>query len=116
MANTFLAGGRPQHAEENLAALNGHLQTDSHLAAHLASRFHLSLPTARLSSHALLALNNYTSSVKGANGGKDGSAAAATEELASRLLARLGARSEDQAVVFLYVTLAATCNCVLTVP
>lgn len=61
----------------------------------------MSLPTARLSSQALVALNTYTSSAKGPDGGKEGSAMGEAEELAARAWARLGARSENQAVVFL---------------
>ena len=65
--------------------------------------FHVSLPTARLSSQALVSLNTYTSSAKGPDGGKDGSAMGEAEELAGRAWARLGGRGESQAVVFLYV-------------
>ena len=78
-----------------------HLQSDTNLTAHLASRFHVSLPTARLSSHGLIALNTYTSSTKGPDGGKDGSAMAGAEDLAERTWLRLGHRSENQAVIFL---------------
>jgi len=63
--------------------------------------FHVSLPTARLSSQALIALNTYTSSGKGPNGGKEGSTMGEAAELAARAWARLGGRSEDQAVLFL---------------
>lgn len=101
MAGTFLGAGAPQHAQDSVPSLPPHLQSDTHITAHLASRFHVSLPTARLSSHGLIALNTYTSSQKGPDGGKDGSAMGATEELASRAFARLGQRSENQAVVFL---------------
>lgn len=65
--------------------------------------FHVSLPVARLSSQALISLNTYTSSTKGPDGGKVGSAMGETEDLAGRAWARLGGRGEDQAVVFLYV-------------
>lgn len=64
-------------------------------------RFHVSLPTARLSSQALVCLNTFTSSTKGPDGGKEGSAMGEAEELAKRAWARLGARGEDQAIVFL---------------
>ncbi|KAI9706982.1 MAG: hypothetical protein M1820_004570 [Bogoriella megaspora] len=93
--------GQPQHATASLPALPPHLQSDTHLTAHLASRFHVSLPTAQLSSHGLISLNTYTSSAKGPNGGKEGSAMGESEELASRAWTRLGARGEDQAVVYL---------------
>ena len=64
-------------------------------------RFHISLPTAHLSSQALIALNTYTSSAKGPDGGKDGSAMGEAEDLAGRMLARLGVRGENQAAIFL---------------
>ncbi|KAI9667053.1 MAG: hypothetical protein M1829_005594, partial [Trizodia sp. TS-e1964] len=57
--------------------------------------------TAHLSSHALITLNSYTSSAKGPNGGKEGSAMRGAEELAARIWSRLAARSENQAVLFL---------------
>jgi chitin synthase len=94
----------PAHAQASLPALPAHLQDDTHLTAHLASRFHVSLPTAQLSSHAIIALNTYTSSAKGPDGSKEGSAMGAAEDLASRAWTRLGARQENQAVVFLYVS------------
>ena len=68
-----------------------------------SSSFHVSLPTARLSSQGLIAINNYTSSAKGPDGGKDGSAMGEAEELAGRAWARLGGRGENQAIVFLWV-------------
>ena len=46
-------------------------------------------------------MNTYTSSAKGPNGAKDGSAMGAAEELAGRAVTRLGQRQENQAVVFL---------------
>lgn len=94
-------GGGGAHSQPSLPALPAHLQSDTHLTAHLASRFHLSLPTAQLSAHALITLNTYASSIKGPDGGKEGSAAGGAEELADRAFTRLGARSENQAVVFL---------------
>ncbi|KAL9094215.1 MAG: hypothetical protein Q9165_003355 [Trypethelium subeluteriae] len=94
-------GAQPQHAQASLPSLPAHLQSDTHLTAHLASRFHVSLPTAQLSSHALISLNTYTSSAKGPNGAKEGSAMGESEELASRAWTRLGARSENQAIVYL---------------
>lgn len=89
------------HTQPSLPSLPAHLQSDTHLTAHLASRFHSSHPTAKLSSHALISLNTYTSSTKGADGGKDGSAMAGAEDIADRAFLRLGHRSESQAVVFL---------------
>jgi chitin synthase len=93
--------GAGAHSQPSLPALPAHLQSDTHLTAHLASRFHVSLPTAQLSSHALICLNTYTSSSKGPDGGKEGSAMGGAEDLAERAFTRLGARSENQAVVFL---------------
>ena len=96
-----MSGNIPTHLQPSLSALPTHLQTDSQLAAHLASRFHISLPTARLASEGLICLNTYTSSTRGPNGDKEGSAAGEAEELARRAYTRLGLRGEDQAVVFL---------------
>ncbi|KAL4780367.1 chitin synthase ChsE [Aspergillus varians] len=101
MAGMPPAGHTPSHAQSSLPSLPAHLQSDTHLTAHLASRFHVGLPTARLSSHALISLNNYTSSSKGPDGGKDGSAMGETEDLARRAYTRLGSRGENQAIVFL---------------
>lgn len=92
-------GGAP--AQPSLPSLPSHLQSDTHITAHLASRFHASYPTAKLSSHALISLNTYTSSTKGPDGGKEGSAAAGAEDIAERAYLRLGHRLESQAVVFL---------------
>ncbi len=89
------------HTQPSLPSLPAHLQSDTHITAHLASRFHVSLPTARLSSHAIISLNTYTSSTKGIDGGKEGSALAGAEDLADRTFLRLGHRSENQAVLFL---------------
>ncbi|KPI43673.1 Chitin synthase 8 [Cyphellophora attinorum] len=101
MAAVGAAGAnQPAHAQPNLPALPPHLQSDTHLTAHLASRFHVSLPTAKLSSQALVCLNTYTSATRGPNGGKEGSAAAEAEDLARRAWTRLGSRAEDQAVIF----------------
>ena len=96
-------GGNGAHTQPSLPSLPSHLQSDTHLTAHLASRFHVSLPTAKLSSHALIALNTYTSSLKGIDGTKEGSAMAGAEDVAERAFLRLGHRSENQAVVFLSV-------------
>ncbi|KAK5941978.1 hypothetical protein PMZ80_005929 [Knufia obscura] len=95
-----MGGNIPAHMQASLSALPAHLQSDTHLTAHLASRFHVSLPTAKLSSQALICLNTYTSSTRGPNGGKEGSAMAEAEDLARRAWTRLGSRGEDQAVVF----------------
>lgn len=93
--------GAPQHAQESLPSLPAHEQSDTRLTAHIASRFHVNLPITRLSSHAYISVNTYTSSAKGPNGQKEGSAMGAAEELASRAWTRLGARGENQAVLFL---------------
>ncbi len=55
----------------------------------------------RVSSQALISLNTYTSSAKGPDGGKLGSAMGEAEDLARRAWSRLGGRGENQAVVFL---------------
>ncbi|KAJ5460412.1 Chitin synthase 8 [Penicillium daleae] len=94
-------GNTPTHAQSSLPSLPAHLQSDTHLTAHLASRFHVGLPTARLSSQALISLNTYTSATKGPDGEKEGSAAGEAEDLARRAFTRLGTRGENQAVVFL---------------
>ncbi|KAJ9262091.1 CAZyme family GT2 [Paecilomyces variotii] len=101
MATHSFSGSAPSHAQSSLPSLPAHLQSDTHLTAHLASRFHVSLPTARLSSQALICLNTYTSSAKGPDGGKEGSAMGEAEDLARRAWTRLGARGENQAIVFL---------------
>jgi chitin synthase len=101
MAFDSLSSSSPQHAQSSLPSLPAHLQSDTHLTAHLASRFHAHLPTANISSHALVTLNTYTNSNKGANGGEEGSGMAAAKELAAKVWTRLGHRGENQAVVFL---------------
>ncbi|KAI1004575.1 Chitin synthase 8 [Podosphaera aphanis] len=93
--------GSSAHSQPSLVALPQHLQSDTHLTAHLASRFHVSLSTAQLSNHALICLNTYSSSAKGPDGRKEGSAMGGAEDLADRAFARLGARSENQAIIFL---------------
>ncbi|KAJ4524957.1 hypothetical protein HRR83_000598 [Exophiala dermatitidis] len=93
-------GNVPAHMQASLPALPAHLQSDTHITAHLASRFHVSLPTARLSSQGLICLNTFTSSTRGPNGDKEGSAMGEAEDLARRAWARLGNRAEDQAFVF----------------
>jgi chitin synthase len=87
--------------QPSLALLPQHQQTDTGLTSALASRFHAHMPTATLSSHAIISLNTYTDPSRGVDGGKDGSANQASEDLAQRAYMRLGQRSEDQAVVFL---------------
>ncbi|PNS21058.1 Chitin synthase 8 [Sphaceloma murrayae] len=89
------------HTQASLPALPPHLLNERDLASHLASRFHVQEPIARLSSQAIISLNTYTNSAHGPNGGKEGSAMGAAEELASRVWTRLGSRQENQAVVFL---------------
>ncbi|QPH04447.1 hypothetical protein C2857_001449 [Epichloe festucae Fl1] len=104
MASTLppLGGGNGgAHTQHSLPSLPAHLQSDTHITGHLASRFHVSHPTAKLSSHGLVCLNTYTSSSKGPDGGKPGSAMAGAEDMAERAWLRLGHRSENQAVVFL---------------
>ncbi|KKA27547.1 hypothetical protein TD95_002395 [Thielaviopsis punctulata] len=92
-------GGPSQQA--SLPSLPAHLQSDTQLTSHLASRFYASHATARLSSHGLIALNTYTSSSKGVDGGREGSTQAGAEEIADQAFVRLGHRSENQAIVFL---------------
>jgi chitin synthase len=101
MASSQFAVNHPQYAQQSLPALAQHHQSDTNITAHLASRFHAHLPTAQLSSHAIISLNTYTDASRGADGGKDGSAHQAAEDLAQRAYMRLGQRSEDQAIVFL---------------
>nr|OQO25199.1 hypothetical protein B0A51_07961 [Rachicladosporium sp. CCFEE 5018] len=89
------------HAQPNLVALPAHSQSDTAITAHVASRYHAHQPVTSLSSQAVLAVNTYTSSTKGPNGGKEGSGMGAMEETASRIWTRLGGRQENQAAVFL---------------
>jgi len=102
MASNVASGGGP-HSQPSLVALPEHMQSDVPLTSHLASRFHAGLPTSTLSSHALVSLNTYTSSSKGFNGGKEGSAMAGAEDMVDRAFTRLGQRSENQAILFVYV-------------
>ncbi|EHK48324.1 uncharacterized protein TrAtP1_001085 [Trichoderma atroviride] len=95
------AGNGGAHTQHSLPALPTHQQSDTQITAHLASRFHVNLPTTYLSSHGVVALNTYTSSVKGPDGGREGSAMAAAEDVADRAWLRLGNRSENQAISFL---------------
>ena len=90
-----------QHpSQPSLPALPAHQQSDTNLTAHIASRYHVQCPVSYLSTGAVVSVNTYTSSTKGPNGGKDGSAMGAAEDLAGRAYTRLGQRSENQAVVF----------------
>ena len=99
-----MGGSGGAHTQPSLPSLPAHLQSDTHLTAHLASRFHVNIPTACLSSHALISLNTYTSSTKGLDGGKEGSAMAGAEDMANRAYLRLGHRTENQAIIFLCVS------------
>ncbi|ORY64877.1 class V chitin synthase [Pseudomassariella vexata] len=99
--NLPMGGSGGAHTQPSLPSLPTHLQSDTNITAHLASRFHVSIPTARLSSHALVSLNTYTTSTKGLDGGKEGSAMAGAEDMADRAFLRLGHRTENQAVLFL---------------
>lgn len=87
--------------QPSLPSLPAHQQSDTNLTAHIASRYHVQNPVSNLGSSALVSVNTYTSSAKGPNGGKDGSAMGAAEDMAQRALLRLGHRQENQAVVFL---------------
>ncbi|RDA95156.1 hypothetical protein CP533_1929 [Ophiocordyceps camponoti-saundersi (nom. inval.)] len=95
------AGSGGPHTQQSLPSLPAHLQSDTHITGHLASRFHVSHPTATLSSHGLVCLNTFTSSTKGPDGGKAGSAMAGAEDMAHHAWLRLGNRSESQAIIFL---------------
>ncbi|KAF2222813.1 CHS5 chitin synthase, class V [Elsinoe ampelina] len=89
------------HTQASLPALPQHLLNERDIASHLASRYHVQAPVSQLSSQAIVSINTFTSSAQGPNGQKEGSAMGAAEELASRIWTRLGARQENQAVVFL---------------
>lgn len=90
-----------QASQPSLPALPAHQQSDTNLTAHIASRYHVQNPVSYLSSSAIVSVNTYTSSAKGPNGAKEGSAMGAAEELAGRALTRLGHKQENQAVMFL---------------
>jgi chitin synthase len=85
----------------NLVALPTHLQNETGITAHIASRFHIQQPITTLSSQAYVSVNTYTNAAKGPNGGTDGSAKGVAEELAQRMWTRLAHRQENQATVFL---------------
>ncbi|OAL43010.1 chitin synthase 6 [Pyrenochaeta sp. DS3sAY3a] len=85
----------------SLPSLAQHQQSDTGLTSALASRYHAHMPIATLSSQGIVAINTCTDASRGVDGGKEGSAQQAAEDLANRAYLRLGQRSEDQAVVFL---------------
>ncbi|KAH3956891.1 chitin synthase [Parastagonospora nodorum] len=87
--------------QPSLPALPTHQQNDTGVTGALASRYHAHLPVALISSHGFVSINTYTDASRGVDGGKDGSAHQAAEDLAQRAYMRLGQRSEDQVVVFL---------------
>jgi chitin synthase len=87
--------------QPNLVALPAHSLSDTNITGHLASRFHGHQPLATLSTQGYISVNTYTSAAKGPNGGKEGSAMGAAEEMASRMWTRLGSRQENQAAIFL---------------
>lgn len=89
--------------QPSLTALPQHQQNENGITSALASRYHAQLPIATLSSHALVAFNTFKDASRGVDGGKDGSAHQFSEDLVQRAYNRLGQRSEDQAIVFLYV-------------
>lgn len=91
----------PKTSQASLPSLPAHQQSDTNLTAHIASRYHVQCPVNYLSSSAVVSVNTYTSSAKGPNGQREGSAMGAAEELAGRAVTRLGHRQENQAVVFL---------------
>jgi hypothetical protein len=97
--------GGGAHNQPSLPSLPAHLQSDTHLTAHLASRFHVSLPISRLSSQALISINTYTTSASKGDGTRDASAMGGAEDMADRAFIRLGHRSENQAILFLYASL-----------
>ncbi|KAF2279340.1 uncharacterized protein EI97DRAFT_370810 [Westerdykella ornata] len=100
MASSAFAGSA-HHNQPSLPALPQHQQTDEHITAHLGSRFHQKLAVSSLGCQGIVSLNTYKDASQGPDGGKDGSAQQAVEDLAQRVYTRMGHRSEDQAVVFL---------------
>jgi len=88
-------------SQASLPALPAYQQSDTNLTAHIASRYHVQSPVSYLGSNAVVSVNTYTSSAKGYNGAKDGSAMGAAQELAGKAVTRLGHRHENQAVLFL---------------
>lgn len=90
-SSSAMAQQSPQ-SQPSLPSLPAHLQSDTHITAHLASRFHLSLPTATISSQAIVSLNTFTTpNVVGVE----------LEGMANRMWRRLGGRGENQVAVFL---------------
>ncbi|KAF1912818.1 chitin synthase-domain-containing protein [Ampelomyces quisqualis] len=87
--------------QPSLPALPTHQQNDTGVTGALASRYHAHLPVALISSQGFVSINTYTDASRGVDGGKEGSAHQAAEDLAQRAYMRLGQRSEDQVVVFL---------------
>jgi len=87
-----MAQQQTPQSQPSLPSLPAHLQSDTHITAHLASRFHLSLPTANISSQALVSLNTYTS---------PHAVSSDLEAIAGRMWRRLGGRGENQAAIFL---------------
>jgi len=87
--------------QPSLPALPTHQQNDTGVTAALASRFHAHLPTALVSSHGFVSINTYTDPGRGVDGGREGSANQASEELAERAYRRLEHRTEDQVIAFL---------------
>jgi chitin synthase len=87
--------------QPSLPALPTHQQNDTGVTGALASRYHAHLPVALISSQGFVSINTNTDASRGVDGGKDGSAHQAAEDLAQRAYMRLGQRSEDQVVVFL---------------
>lgn len=89
--------------QPSLAALPSHQQTVNGITGVLGSRYHAHMPVATISSHGFVSINTNTDPGRGVDGGKDGSAHQAAEDLVQRAYMRLGQRSEDQVVVMLYV-------------
>lgn len=96
-----MSTGRPAHSQDQLQSLPPHLQGETQITAHLASRFHVQLPVSYISSQAIVSFNTYTNSAKSASDAKDASAQSACEDLATRAFTRLGVRQENQAILFL---------------
>jgi len=65
----------------SLPSLPQHQQNDTGLTSALASRYHAHLPIASLSSQGIVAINTCTDASLGVDGGKEGSAHQAAEDL-----------------------------------
>lgn len=87
--------------QPSLPALPSHQQSVNGITGVLGSRFHAHMPVATLSSHGFVSINTNTDPSRGPDGGKDGSAHQASEELVQRAYMRLGQRSEDQVIAYL---------------